>query len=92
MIVRIATEGQYRLPDDAEGELNELDNATVAACEGGEEAAFRAAFGKLLDFVRTRGEPLGDDELEESQVIVPPPDTTLAEASADFSGEGLIPG
>ena len=33
VIVRIATEGQYRLPDDAAEQLNELDNEAVAAVE-----------------------------------------------------------
>ena len=32
-----------------------------------------------------------EDELEGSDVILPPSDTTLQEAAADFTGEGLIP-
>ena len=37
MIVRISGEDQYRLDDDQTAKLNELDNAVVAACEGGDE-------------------------------------------------------
>jgi len=33
-----------------------------------------------------------DDRLEGSDVILPPPDTSLEEARAEFTGEGLIPG
>ena len=33
MIVRVATESQYRLPEEAGEELNELDNQVVAAVE-----------------------------------------------------------
>ncbi len=92
MIVRIATEGQYEIGDDDVSELNELDNAAVEACDGGDEAQFRTTYDKLLDFVRSRGRGLDEDELEGSDVILPPPDVSLAEAAAEFSGEGLIPG
>ena len=37
------------------------------------------------------GASVADDELEGSDVILPPSDTSLQEASADFTGEGLIP-
>ena len=33
-----------------------------------------------------------DDVLEQSDVIIPPPDVSFEEARAEFSGEGLIPG
>ncbi|MEA2179290.1 MAG: hypothetical protein QOG77_2587, partial [Solirubrobacteraceae bacterium] len=37
MIVRIMGEGQYRIDDSDRDNLNELDNAAVAAAEGGDE-------------------------------------------------------
>ena len=91
MIVRIATDQQYRLPDEEAQRLNELDNAAVQAVEAGDEARFDEVFGQMLDLVRRQGEPLPEDELEESDVILPPPDTTMAEAAHEFTGEGLIP-
>lgn len=91
MIVRIMGEGQYRLADDVQERVNELDNAVVAAVERDDEDGFHAAFEELLDVIRTEGEHLGDDEIETSDVIVPPADTSMAEATAEFSGEGLIP-
>jgi hypothetical protein len=92
VIVRIATEGQYEIPDDAVEALNELDNAAVGACEMDDEQRFREAFNALLEFVRTKGRPVADDDLFGSNLILPPPDVTLEEAKAEFSGEGLIPG
>ena len=92
MIVRISTEGQYDLGEDSEAALNELDNQVVAACDADDESAFRDSFGRLLDLVRTKGKPVPDDELVGSDVIIPPPDVSLEEARADFTGEGLIPG
>lgn len=89
MIVRISGEDQYRLPDD-DSELVELDNAVVAAVDRGDDAAFGGAFSALLDHVRG-GERVGDDELEPSDLILPPADITLAEAEKDFNADGLIP-
>jgi hypothetical protein len=91
VIVRIATESQYRLPEDAADQLNELDNQVVAAVEAGDEDRFHEIFEQMLDLVRRAGEPLDEDELAESEVILPPPDTSFVEAAADFTGEGLIP-
>ena len=91
MIVRIATEGQYELPDEHAERLNELDNEAVAAVDGDDEDAFHEAFEQMLDMVRREGRPVDDDELEGSDVILPPPDTTFVEASAEFTGDGLIP-
>jgi len=91
VIVRISTESQYRMPEDAAEELNELDNQVVAAVDGGDEDRFHALFEQMLDLVRRAGDPLGEDEIEESDVILPPPDTSFVEAAAGFTGEGLIP-
>jgi hypothetical protein len=91
VIVRISTESQYRLPEDAAEELNGLDNEVVAAVEAGDEDRFHEVFERMLDLVRRAGDPLGEDEIEESEVILPPPDTSFVEAAAEFTGEGLIP-
>ena len=91
MIVRIMGEGQYRIDDSDRDNLNELDNAAVVAAEGGDEAAFLKTFGALLDHVREVGKRLDDEELEGSDVLFPPADTTFAEAKHEFTGEGLIP-
>jgi len=91
VIVRIATESQYRLPDDAAEELNDLDNQVVAAVEAGDEDRFHDLFEQMLDLVRRAGQPLDEDELAESDVILPPPDTSFVEAAAEFTGDGLIP-
>jgi hypothetical protein len=91
VIVRIATEDQYRLPDEDAARLNELDNQAVAAVEAGDEARFHGLFEEMLALVRRDGHKLEDDDLEESDVIIPPPDLSFDEALHEFSGEGLIP-
>lgn len=91
MIVRIATERQYRLPDEIAGRLNELDNEAVAAVEAGDEPRFHQLFEEMLTVVRRDGQLLEEDELTGSEIIIPPPDLTFEEAKGEFTGEGLIP-
>jgi hypothetical protein len=91
VIVRIATEDQYRLPDADAERLNELDTQAVAAVDAGDEDRFHAVFEEMLQLVRSDGHKLDGDELEESDVILPPPDLTFSEAAHEFTGDGLIP-
>ncbi len=91
MIVRISGEDQYRIAEQDVARLNELDNAVVAACEGGDEQGFADSFATLLDYVRSNGTRVGDDDLAGSDLILPPPDLSFAEAGTAFTGDGLIP-
>jgi hypothetical protein len=91
MIVRVLGEGQYRLPDECAARLNELDNQAVAAVEAGDEARFGELWQQMLALVASDGEEIPDDELVESDVILPPRDIEFAEAQGEFTGEGLIP-
>ena len=90
MIVRVATEGQYRLADEQSSRLDELDDAVVEAVESGDREGFQERFAELIEFARG-GERLDDEHLAPSDVILPPPDLSFEEAAGEFSGEGLIP-
>lgn len=91
MIIRIATEDQYEIAGDDYTQINDLDDAVVAAVEAGDEEEYAKRFAALIDWIRSNGTPVSDDDLRQSDIIVPPPDTDLDEAKRDFSGEGLIP-
>jgi hypothetical protein len=91
MIVRISGEDQYRVDSEHDRRLNELDDVVVAAVNAGDEAAFQESFKTLLEYVRSNGTPVADEEIETSALILPPPDLSMAEAVAGFTGEGLIP-
>jgi hypothetical protein len=91
VIVRIANEGQFKLPDDHAARLNELDNEAVAAAEAKDEAKFNDLWQQMLTLVESDGEEVADDELVSSDVILPPRDVSFEEACAEFTGEGLIP-
>ncbi|MHB1006753.1 MAG: PspA-associated protein PspAA [Chloroflexota bacterium] len=92
MIVRISTEGQYRVGSAVLDQLNQLDNRIVEAVARGDEPAFHQLFRELVAYVRGNGEVVPAEELAASDVILPPPDTTLREARRLFAGEGIIPG
>ena len=92
MIVRIATEGQYRIDSAFLDRLNAIDIHLVAAIADQDHERFHALLHELVGLVREHGALVPPDELVESDLIVPPPDTTLAEAAHLFADQGLIPG
>ncbi|MGV9884365.1 PspA-associated protein PspAA [Streptomyces sp. NPDC003006] len=92
MIVRIMGEGQVKLADSHFAELNKLDDELLEEMEGGDSVGFRRTLHALLDKVRELGEPLPDDALEPSELILPAPDATIDEVRQMLSDDGLIPG
>lgn len=92
MIVRILGEGQRSVDDTMLARLNELDAVVEAAVADNDEAAFGPALSALLDEVRSAGTGLPDDSLEDSDLILPPADATLAEVRRMLNDDGLIPG
>ncbi len=54
-------------------ELNKLDEELLAEMENGDGPGFRATLKALLDKVHELGEPVPDDSLEPSDLILPSP-------------------
>jgi hypothetical protein len=91
VIVRISGEGQFKLPDEDAERLNELDNRAVSAVEQGDETGFLELWSQMLEIVASDGNAMDEEELVESDVIMPPRDISFEEAKGEFTGEGLIP-
>ena len=91
MIVRLMSEGQYRVPDDLASDLNELDRQAVQAVEDGEETDLHRLLALMGEIVRERGERFADNHLSGSDLIIPPTDLNLDDARQLFTDEGLIP-
>jgi hypothetical protein len=91
VIVRIFSDGQYRIPDAIQARLHELDAATVKAIDSNDEPAFTASYRALVELIHSGGERMADEELEPSDLMLPPADITLEEAREEFTGEGLLP-
>ncbi|MCX5047622.1 MULTISPECIES: PspA-associated protein PspAA [unclassified Streptomyces] len=92
MIVRIMGEGQVRLADGHLTELNKLDDVLLQEMQNGDGPGFRRTLQALLAKVRELGDPLPDDSLEPSELILPSEDATLEEVRDLLSDDGLIPG
>ena len=93
MIVRILTEGQWELSDDTVRTLNPLDDEVEKAVRTGDQAELADALHALLEQVRSSGRPIPDDELLDSDLILPNADATVEEVQELLSGseEGLVP-
>ncbi|MFE4373760.1 hypothetical protein ACFRMN_37120 [Streptomyces sp. NPDC056835] len=91
MIVRIMGEGQVKLADSHFTELDTLDDELLAEIRNGDRDGFRRTFHALLAKVRELGEPLPDDSLEPSELILPAPGATLEEVREMLNDDGLIP-
>jgi hypothetical protein len=92
MNVRVSGEGQWRVPDDRQSALNDLDNQIVEALESCSQDQFSALLHQLIEATIESGERVADDELLPSDVVLPARDTTLEEARELFAGEGLFAG
>lgn len=93
MIVRILNEGQWELADAEVRELNPLDDAVEQAVGADDQDQLAAALAGLLDRIRDAGTPVPDDDLRDSDLILPAADSTVADVRALLidSDEGLIP-
>jgi len=92
VIVRIMGEGQVTVDEGHLTELNALDDKLLAEIQSGDEEGFRRTLEALLDGVRKFGQPLPDDSLEPSQLILPSGDATLEDVRKMLNDDGLIPG
>jgi hypothetical protein len=91
LIVRIAGEGRWLLPNVAERDLRLLDNAVTLAVDEFREDEYERLLVGLCAFVRRHGELLeGSDCAGDADMTVPPPDLPLDSAvDALFDGPGL---
>jgi hypothetical protein len=92
MIVRIMGEGQWEVSAEVVDKLNSLDAALESAVAQGDETTFRTSLDSLLGLVRDSGQIVADDELVDSDLILPPADATIEEVQGLLGDEGLIPG
>jgi hypothetical protein len=93
MIVRILGEGQWEVAEGALPLLNSLDDAVEQAVAAGDQAQLAAALRELLTEVRVGGTRVPDEQLLDSDLILPSADASLDDVRAllSESDEGLIP-
>jgi hypothetical protein len=92
MIVRIMGEGQWEISGELLEKLNGLDAALESAITQGDETTFRTSLDSLLSLVRDGGSAVANDQLVDSDLILPPADATIEQVQELLGDEGLIPG
>jgi hypothetical protein len=90
MIVRILGIGQFKLDDRHLDSLNKVDNNIVEHVSKENQKEFRKDLTQLISIIKEKGKPLDTAEIIPSDIIVPPEDTSFAEAKSIFSSPGLI--
>jgi phage shock protein A len=89
-VLRIHGEGQFRLDRSLRESLDGYDHRLVAAVRANDDAAYHAALGELLTFVRDRGMRVPADEIRPSDIVLPSDDMSLAEVTDLLAKEGWL--
>ncbi|MGD0942872.1 MAG: hypothetical protein ABR972_01135 [Acidimicrobiales bacterium] len=79
MIVRILGEGQFELEESQVASLETLDKQLLAALEADDEPTFHEVLSRLVEKVRTEGDPVTPDRFVPSDLVVPSENASLAE-------------
>ncbi len=93
MIVRIASDAQYRLDDKLRAKLHDLDDRIDKAVASDNADEFRRLYSEMVSFVKDNGKVVAHDELVSSDVILPATDLTFDDAKRLFAEEsdlGLV--
>jgi PspAA-like protein len=91
VIVRILGVGQYRIDDATFATANEVDARVQAAADADDAEGFESSLAELISLIQGSGTELPTEEFVGSDAVVPGPGTTLEDARALLSSEGLIP-
>lgn len=90
MIIRIMGQGQFIVPSGIFDDLNTIDNRIVEHVAKGNEVELKKDLSNLISMIKHSGKPVRDEDIMESDIIVPPEDLTLEEAKDVFSGQGIF--
>ncbi len=82
LVVRIAGVTRYRVPSSIKPALEGLDVAMETAINSGDEASFAKCADSLQKLLAKSGVELQDTDLTPSDLVVPSPDMTIAEAKS----------
>lgn len=79
-VVRILTDNQYYVDDQNMSEIQRLDDQLVHAMDTGDDQQFRDALDALVHLIQSQGSVVPNEVVVPSQLIIPAPDMSLAEA------------
>ena len=79
MIVRIHGVGQWKIDQSDLDQLNVIDADVAAAIQAQDADKLRQELERLTDAVKSMGTPVHEDEIAESELILPGVDVSLEE-------------
>ncbi len=92
LVVRVLDLGQFNLSMKNARRINQLDNSLVDIVKRYDslKREFRMKLTKILSLVEKQGKSLDDKRIVKSDIIIPPSDISIDEASKLFVGEGVL--
>ena len=91
MIVRIMGEGQFDVADVELETLQKYDDEVEAAVEAGDADHVHQALEALRGYIFDHAQPVADDYLGGSDIVIPYPDAEIEDIRRLLTGDGLIP-
>ena len=99
VIIRISGQGQFKVNSEILDKINEIDNSIVDLIENISlgssdhkltQKELQSKLTEMKNLITSKGEPIDDKEIVESDVIVPDSDLSIEEATKIFKEEGVI--
>ena len=99
VIIRISGQGQFKVTSEILDKINKIDNSIVDLIENISlgssdhkltQKELQSKLTEMKNLITSKGEPIDDKEILESDVIVPDSDLSIEEATKIFKEEGVI--
>ena len=99
VIIRISGQGQFKVTSEILDKINKIDNSIVDLIENISlgssdhkltQKELQSKLTEMKNLIISKGQPIDDKEIVESDVIVPDSDISIEEATKIFKEEGII--
>lgn len=99
MVIRISGQGQFKVNSEILDKINEIDNSIVDLIENVSlgssdhkltQKELQSKLTEMKNLITSKGQPMDDKEIAESDAIIPDSDLSIEEASKIFKEEGII--
>ncbi|GAA4384777.1 hypothetical protein NLM24_36020 [Nocardia zapadnayensis] len=91
MIVRIMGEGQFDVADVEQDTLQKYDAEVEEAVESGDADHVHRALETLRQYIYDHAQPVSEDFLGGSDIVIPYPDAEIDDIRRLLTGEGFLP-
>ena len=98
-VIRISGQGQFKVNSEIIDKINEIDDSIVDLIENVSlgssdhkltQKELQSKLTEMKNLITSKGQPIDDKEIVESDAIIPDSDLSIEEASKIFKEEGII--